>query len=55
VTAVLVLLLWCVLPAVIGAMRAIVLRVPDPATELTLRTVSAGTRIAGSSRGRREG
>ena len=54
-TALLVLLLWCVLPAVVGLMRTMILRASEPSAKLTLRTVSAGPPITGSSRGRREG
>jgi hypothetical protein len=49
-----IFVLWCVLPVVIGAMRTIVLRAPDPSAKLTLQPVRAVTPIAGAARDRRE-
>ena len=52
-TAVFVLILWCVLVAVVGTMRTIILRAPDSGAKLTLRTVRVSLPMTGSPRGRR--
>jgi hypothetical protein len=54
-TTAVILVLWCVLPALVGTMRAMVLRGPHSGAKLTLRTVSVHTPVTGVSRGRREG
>ena len=54
-TAMCILVLWCVLPVVIGTLRTLILRSPDPGATLILNRVSSGPPITGSARGRREG
>ena len=54
-TTAVIVVLWFVLPALVGTMRAMVLRAPHSGAELTLRTVDVRPPITGVSRGRREG